>query len=53
MTVDELIKELQKLSKEGHGGVPVLYQAYYYEDVRWVELYDEKDEKYVLLETSI
>lgn len=53
MTVDELIKKLQKLSEQGHGDVPVLYKAYYYEDVRWVELYDEEDEKYILLDTSI
>lgn len=53
MTVDELIKKLQKLSEQGHGDVPVLYKAYYYEEVRWVELYDEREEKYILLDTSI
>lgn len=47
-----LIKELQKISDQGHGDVPVLYKAYYYEDVRWVELYDEEDGKYILLDTS-
>lgn len=53
MTVDELIKELQKLSEKGHGDVPVLYKAYYYEDVRWVTLEESEDDKYILLDTSI
>lgn len=27
MTVDEMIEKLQELSKEGHGGLPVMYYS--------------------------
>lgn len=53
MTVDELIKELQALSQEGYGSLPVLYNAYYYEEVNWATVEtDSKDEKYILLDRS-
>lgn len=54
MTVDELIKELQKLSEKGHGDVPVLYKAYYYEEVHWATLEEDSEGyKYILLDTII
>ena len=54
MTVDELIEELQKLSQEGHGKLPVLYAAYYYEEVHWATVEEDCEEnKYILLDTKI
>lgn len=55
MTVDELIKELQKLSQEGHGKLPVLYKAYYFEEVHWATIEGEGEEgdNYILLDTTI
>lgn len=51
MTVDELIKELQELSREGHGELPVLYAAYYYEEVQWVTIEeDSQEDNYILLD---
>lgn len=36
MTVDELMKELQKLSNQGHGDVPTLYKGHRIERViKW------------------
>lgn len=53
MTVDELIKELQKLSQEGHGKLPVLYKAYYSKEVHWATIEGDEGVNYILLDTTI
>lgn len=52
MNLNELIIELQKLQKQGYGEFPVLYEAYYHEDVNQVTTQGEIIEEYILLSRS-
>lgn len=52
MKLNELIVRLQELEKEGYGEFPVLYAAYYYEEVDQVTIEGEIIEEYILLDRS-
>lgn len=52
MNLNELIIELQKLQCEGYGEFPILYAAYYHEEVNQVTTEGEIIEEYILLSRS-
>lgn len=52
MKLSELIVEFKKLENEGYGEFPVLYAAYYLEEVRRVTIEGEIIEGYILLDRS-
>lgn len=53
MNLNELIIELQKLQDEGYGESPVLYAAYYHEEVNQVTTEGEIIEEYILLSRQL
>lgn len=52
MNLSELIIKLQELENEGYGEFPVLYAAYYHEEVNQVTIEGEIIEEYILLNRS-